>query len=72
MNPYLVPILNMDVWEHAYYLDYKNARPQYLTQMVKIMNWKRAEERLIAAQAEAAAEKASAVVWSSAHPAGAY
>jgi Fe-Mn family superoxide dismutase len=60
VSPYLVPIVNMDVWEHAYYLDYKNARPQYLSQMVKIINWRKAEERLIAAIAESAAEKAAA------------
>ena len=44
-----MPILNIDIWEHAYYLDYKNARPQYLDKMWKIINWKKAEERLVAA-----------------------
>lgn len=34
-----VPILNMDIWEHAYYLDYKNARPSYLNKMWTIINW---------------------------------
>ena len=59
VSPYLVPIVNIDIWEHAYYLDYKNARPQYLSKMWQIVNWKKAEERLIAAQMESAAEKAA-------------
>ena len=38
-DPGLRPLLNMDVWEHAYYLDYKNVRPNYLKEMWKIMDW---------------------------------
>ncbi len=60
VSPYLVPIINMDIWEHAYYLDYKNARPQYLDKMWKIIDWRKAEERLVAAKLESAAEKAAA------------
>lgn len=34
------PLLTLDVWEHAYYIDYKNARPSYLdTVMDKAINW---------------------------------
>ena len=55
LNPNLVPILNIDIWEHAYYLDYKNARPQYLNSMWKIINWRKVEERLMAAKLEAGA-----------------
>lgn len=39
LSPELRPLLNIDIWEHAYYLDYKNQRPQYLNQMWKIINW---------------------------------
>ena len=33
------PVLTCDVWEHAYYIDYKNARPAYLEAFWKIINW---------------------------------
>ncbi len=33
------PLLAIDVWEHAYYIDYRNARPQYLQEIWKIINW---------------------------------
>lgn len=41
----LIPIMGVDVWEHAYYLQYKNARPEYLKNIWKVMNWKAIEER---------------------------
>lgn len=33
------PLLTVDVWEHAYYIDYRNARPKYLEQIWGIINW---------------------------------
>ncbi len=33
------PILTIDVWEHAYYLDYKNLRPKYVDEIWKIIDW---------------------------------
>lgn len=41
----LVPILGVDVWEHAYYLQYKNVRADYVKAIWQILNWPGIEER---------------------------
>lgn len=46
----LVPLFGIDVWEHAYYLQYKNVRPDYVKAIWKVANWKDIADRYVKAK----------------------
>jgi len=46
----LVPLVGIDVWEHAYYVDYRNVRPDYVGAVWNVINWDVAGDRLAAAK----------------------
>ncbi|MBW8764355.1 MAG: superoxide dismutase [Microbacterium sp.] len=47
----VTPLLQLDVWEHAYYLDYRNVRADYVKAFWEIVNWPDVQRRFLAAQA---------------------
>ncbi len=49
-NPYyynLIPLIGLDMWEHAYYLNYKNEKEQYIDNFLEIMDFQQANKKLI-------------------------
>jgi len=49
----LVPLLGLDVWEHAYYLQYKNLRADYVKAFANVINWENVAQRYQAARTDA-------------------
>ena len=46
----LIPLFGIDVWEHAYYLQYKNARAEYTKKIFDIVNWCEVNKRFCEAK----------------------
>jgi Fe-Mn family superoxide dismutase len=46
----VVPLLMVDVFEHAYYLKYQNRRPEYVNNLLNIVNWNNVAERYASAR----------------------
>ncbi len=51
-----IPLLAIDVWEHAYYLRYQNKRPEYIDNFFKVINWDTVNEHFVNATKKSAAK----------------
>merc|ERR1712072_692995 len=51
VNPNLIPVLGVDIWEHAFYLQYKNVKPDYLNAIWSVINFDEADRRYTSGEA---------------------
>ncbi|MDA2893233.1 superoxide dismutase [Mycolicibacterium sp. BiH015] len=59
----IVPLLQVDMWEHAYYLQYKNVKADYVTAFWNVVNWQNVHDRFAAATDNLAGVKAGYSPW---------
>ena len=46
----VVPLVTLDIWEHAYYLKYRNKRPEYVENFFNVINWEKVNEYYLEAK----------------------
>ena len=57
LEEHLIPVLTIDLWEHAWYPTHKKEKPKYLSEIWKVVNWKHCDDRFKAESKEIEVKK---------------